>query len=840
MNVRNRYRSILHGLCGFIGVAALSPAAVAGTTWFVSPCGSDGWIGVNVNCVGPGGPKRTIQAAINAATDGDTVLVLPGTYLETIDLDGKGISLISSGGPGVTTIDGNDSGPVVTINSGEGNDTLIQGFHITSGSTTVDGGAMLIVLSSPTIVDCTLSGNGTTGNGAAMAVFAGAPIIDDCIIAFNEAGAEPPAAGKGLGAGIYAISSNITISNTFMQTCYATRRGALMALVNSIATIADCDFYTSGTTFSHGDGGGIYLDGSTATISNCLFDGVNAWSPNSEGGSILAVNGSEVTCTGTAFQESSAEVRGGAVSILNSSASFVGCEFTDLVAASGGGIYVENGTLTANWCGFNSLEAWTAEGGAVRAQNSTLDFGLCTFNANIAATIGGAIATSGGSISLGGCVLSNNTANSSGGAVAATMSDVSVQSCTFAGNEGLDPAVWGSHGGGLYVWTLTTDVEITDSTFEDNQAAHGGGLWVSALAFGGSSQLSVSECTFDGNHAYVDGGGATIGSVSPQTYRLSGCTFINNTAATYAGALVSTGVGHLVVDHCIFQANSAPNGGAVSCSANNESYGEVTFNSCRFNLNTATESGAAVRVSSLAKIRMVNCVVHNNTAPVAGGAIADTIDGFWQGRFDLVNCTVANNNGGGIMIDAPQTTSTVSNSIIWGNPNGGQFVGTQPLVRYSDVQGGAVGVGIINANPLFLGALGGNYRLNAGSPCVDAGHNWALPADAFDLNTNGDTMELWPGDFDGNPRITDNPAIAGAGCSPIPAIVDMGAFETVGVPAPFPVLLADLNGDGVVSVPDLLMLINAWGKCGGCCTADLNLDGEINVPDLLLLINHWG
>ena len=44
---------------------------------------------------------------------------------------------------------------------------------------------------------------------------------------------------------------------TFMQTCYATGRGALMALIDSVATITDCDFYTSGTTFTHGDGGGI-------------------------------------------------------------------------------------------------------------------------------------------------------------------------------------------------------------------------------------------------------------------------------------------------------------------------------------------------------------------------------------------------------------------------------------------------------------------------------------------------------------------------------------------------------------------------------------------------------
>ena len=46
----------------------------------------------------------TIQSAINAATNGDTVLVQPGTYQETIDFLGKEITVESSGGASVTTI----------------------------------------------------------------------------------------------------------------------------------------------------------------------------------------------------------------------------------------------------------------------------------------------------------------------------------------------------------------------------------------------------------------------------------------------------------------------------------------------------------------------------------------------------------------------------------------------------------------------------------------------------------------------------------------------------------------------------------------------------------------
>jgi hypothetical protein len=55
-------------------------------------------------------------------------------------------------------------------------------------------------------------------------------------------------------------------------------------------------------------------------------------------------------------------------------------------------------------------------------------------------------------------------------------------------------------------------------------------------------------------------------------------------------------------------------------------------------------------------------------------------------------------------------------------------------------------------------------------------------------------------------------------------------------------LQGDLNGDGVVNVSDLLILLGNWGPCeaGSNCPADLNGDGEVNVSDLLILLGNWG
>ncbi len=52
----------------------------------------------------------------------------------------------------------------------------------------------------------------------------------------------------------------------------------------------------------------------------------------------------------------------------------------------------------------------------------------------------------------------------------------------------------------------------------------------------------------------------------------------------------------------------------------------------------------------------------------------------------------------------------------------------------------------------------------------------------------------------------------------------------------------DLNGDGNVGTPDLLILLGAWGACGDCasCPADLDSDCEVGTGDLLMLLGDWG
>ena len=54
--------------------------------------------------------------------------------------------------------------------------------------------------------------------------------------------------------------------------------------------------------------------------------------------------------------------------------------------------------------------------------------------------------------------------------------------------------------------------------------------------------------------------------------------------------------------------------------------------------------------------------------------------------------------------------------------------------------------------------------------------------------------------------------------------------------------LGDLDGDGSVGVPDLLILLGAWGPCADCndCPADIDGDCSVGVKDLLILLGNWG
>jgi hypothetical protein len=243
---------------------------------------------------------------------------------------------------------------------------------------------------------------------------------------------------------------------------------------------------------------------------------------------------------------------------------------------------------------------------------------------------------------------------------------------------------------------------------------------------------------------------------------------------------------------------------------------------------------------------LVNCEFLDNTAVDYGGALSNGWPGYAANHADIRSCTFIGNSAavGGAIRHAGTSELVVVNSIIWGNSSQIAEDGSvPPVVDYSDVQGGHAGTGNIDADPMCV-----DGRPQAGSPCLDAGDNNALPTDVADLDDDGNTTEPVPLDLDGNPRALDDPTAPDTGGGDCP-IVDMGAYERPG--GTTGCCAADITGpagvpDDNVDALDFLLLIGQWGTpCTGPCEADITgpadaPDGNVDALDYLMLIGQWG
>jgi hypothetical protein len=218
-------------------------------------------------------------------------------------------------------------------------------------------------------------------------------------------------------------------------------------------------------------------------------------------------------------------------------------------------------------------------------------------------------------------------------------------------------------------------------------------------------------------------------------------------------------------------------------------------------------------LSTACGIAMYNCTIVDNRCPSAPGVAGCALL--------MYDCLFSRN----VATAAP-------------GPTWPQVSGYGPYLRrcfldhgVSDVQatGGTITATFtFSGSPGFVNASGpdndpttwrdNDYRLAAGSVCIDSGDSLYIPGQGSHVDLNG----LAP---------FDDPGAANTGSGPV-AIVDIGAIERAPTPCP-----ADFDHSGTLTTLDLMNFISAW--LSGSPSADFDHSGTLTAHDVLEYIDVW-
>ncbi len=312
---------------------------------------------------------------------------------------------------------------------------------------------------------------------------------------------------------------------------------------------------------------------------------------------------------------------------------------------------------------------------------------------------------------LYGMTITHGSTNARGGGICGAGTRASISNCIINSNTALDG------GGGLY----DCDGPITNCTIAGNWGQDGGGLY--------HCNGPIANCTIMANVADYRGGG------------MSDCGDTDTYGLGYGTRRHSVSVRQccvFTITNCIISGNSASSGGGMY---NYKS--SPTLTNCMFIGNSANCGGGMYNYERTSPM-LTNCTFAENSAPNGNGLACDSHDQQYPSYLQLANCILW--DGGD---EGPRSAGTQ----IWNNDN------SAITITYSDVQGGWLGEGNIDDDPLFADVGNGDYRLLAGSPCIDAG-------------TDTGVYE----DIDGNIRPFDFPGVDNNGELPD---FDMGAYEAV-------------------------------------------------------------
>jgi hypothetical protein len=320
---------------------------------------------------------------------------------------------------------------------------------------------------------------------------------------------------------------------------------------------------------------------------------------NANGGGILANTGAHLTLTNCTLSRNSAGGTGG----------------------NGGGLYIEEGTLTVAGCQFSAnstRDAASGGGAAICASGGTLTINGSTLSSNSAAYNGGGILlTNSAVLTINGSALSSNSATNNGGGI------YLVDNCTLTINNSTVSSDWAPSGGGIYL-NEGSELTLNDSTVLTNSApGRGGGIYLNE-----GSQLTLNDSTVSGNVAHGAGGIFNVTS----SLVANNCTLSGNSAGFgFGGAIYNVGGAGTtsVLNNCTLSGNSADTGGAIE----SQGMASTVLNSCTLSGNSAATIAGGI--DNLGTLALTNTIVAGNTGPPPADIVIE--GGSFDAAFSLTN-----------------------------------------------------------------------------------------------------------------------------------------------------------------------------------------------------------